>query len=146
LLDAIKDNPFNSDYFFWADIGISRFFENMDLSVEYPRTNIIQKLSLPEYKDKFVIQQRQDLQRFLIDDNFIWRSDNLVKGGIFGGSIQVINNISEKLEKVFNDYMLDNNCVNNEQLGLAIVWHNNKELFHLIPDNLIKQIDILKFI
>ena len=118
----------------------------MDLSVEYPRTHIIQKLLLPECKDKFIIQQRYDLQRFPIDNNFIWRSDNLVKGGIFGGSIQVINNISEKLEKVFNDIMLGNNCVNNEQLGLAIVWDNNKDLFHLIPDNLIKQIDILKFI
>lgn len=146
LLDAIKDNPFKSDYFFWVDIGISRFFENMDLSIEYPRSNIIQKLNLPECKDKFIIHQRHDLQKFPIDNNFIWRSDNLLKGGIFGGSSQVINNISEKLEKVFNDVMLDNNCVNNEQLGLTIVWNNNKELFHLIPDNLIKQIDILKFI
>jgi hypothetical protein len=146
LLDAIKDNLFQSDYFFWIDIGISRFFENMDLSVEYPRSNIIQKLLLPECRDKFIIQQRHDLQKFPIDNNFIWRSDNLVKGGIFGGSIQIITNISEKLEKVFNNVMLDNNCVNNEQLGLAIVWNNNKELFHLIPDNLIKQIDILQFI
>jgi len=146
LLDAIRENPFKSNYFFWMDIGISRFFENMDLSVEYPRSHIIDKLLLPECEDKFIIQQRHDLLKFPIDNNFIWRSDNLVKGGIFGGSIQVIYNISEKLEKVFNDVMLENNCVNNEQLGLAIVWNNNKELFHLIPDNLMKHIDILKFI
>ena len=146
LCDAIQENPFETEYFFWMDIGISRFFENMDLLVEYPRTHIIQKLLLPEYKDKFIIQQRHDLQQFPIDNNFIWRSDNLLKGTIFGGSTQSINNISEKLVKVFHNVMLDNNCVNNEQLGLAIVWNNNKELFHLIPDNLIKHIDILKFI
>ena len=36
LQRAIEENPFNSDYFFWMDIGISRFFNDMKLNVLYP--------------------------------------------------------------------------------------------------------------
>jgi hypothetical protein len=145
LLDAIHENPFNSDYFFWMDIGISRFFENMDLTIEYPRSNIIEKLLLPDMNNKFIIQQRHDLQIFPIDDNFIWRSDNLLKGTIFGGSISIIKIITEKLENILKKIMLDNNCVNNEQISLAIAWHNNKELFYLIPDSISNHLNLQYF-
>jgi len=43
--------------------------------------------------------------------------------------------IDKLLEDVFLTQMLEKNNVNNEQLGLTLVWKNNPELFNLIYDN-----------
>jgi hypothetical protein len=49
---------------------------------------------------------------------------------MFGGSIQIIKEISENVEHVFKYNMLANKNVNNEQLALSIVWKENPELFY----------------
>ena len=128
---AIIENPFNTEYFFWMDIGISRFFDNMNLSKQFPSLN--NNLIL-QSQDKFIIQQRHDLQKYNIDENFIWKADNLFKGGMFGGSKKVILKIGEEVEKVFNEKMLNKNNVNNEQLALALLWKEQMNLFSVVPD------------
>lgn len=135
LQEAIRINPFNSDYFFWMDIGISRFFYNINIKNPYPSDNKIKQLFNYENENKFIIQQRKDLQNYNIDDNFIWKSDNLLKGGMFGGSKDCIIKISNLLNETFQKYMLEKKNVNNEQLCLALIWKQNPELFYLIDDN-----------
>lgn len=142
LQDAIQENPFESEYFFWMDIGISRFFENMNLVKEYPNPFAIEKLSNAN-SDGFIIQKRHDLDTFNIDNNFIWRSDNLVKGGMFGGSSECIKRISARLEQVFQEDMLARECVNNEQVALAIVYKKNSKLFNLINDSPNRPLELL---
>ena len=147
LLDAINKNPFGSDMFFWMDIGISRFFEGMDVSREYPNINSLEMLVSKGKPDSFIIQNRYDLNSFPIDDNFIWRSDNLMKGGMFGGTSECINKISENIERVFKECMLDRNNVNNEQLAITLLYKENPEWFNLVDDNdrrACKVLDILR--
>lgn len=126
---AIKENPFKSDYFFWMDAGCSRFFFDVDISKPYPSQNVTAYLN--NNPTKFIIQKRQDLEIFPIDENFIWKSDNLLSGGIFGGGVTVINKISEYVEDVVINIMFANRNINNEQLALAIVWKKHPELFFL---------------
>ena len=130
---AIKENPFKSDYFFWMDAGCSRFFFDVDISKSYPSQNVITYLN--NNPNKFIIQKRHDLEYFPIDENFIWKSDNLLSGGIFGGDVTIINKISEYVESVLTDIMFANNNVNNEQLALAIVWKKHPELFFLTQNS-----------
>ena len=127
---AINQNPFNSKYFFWLDAGSSRFFYNMNASKQFPSN----KLLLDEYNDKFIVQQRPDLLNYKIDNNIIWKADNLIYGGMFGGSINIIQKISKLVEKVFVEIMLNNNNINNEQIALSIAWKNNPELFKTFTD------------
>lgn len=127
---AINQNPFNSKYFFWLDAGSSRFFYDMNISNLFPSNISL----LDEYNNKLIVQQRHDLMKFNIDDNFIWKADNLIYGGMFGGSIDMIQKISKLIENVFVEIMLANNNANNEQLALAIVWKNNPELFKTFSD------------
>ena len=126
---AIKENPFKSDYFFWMDAGCSRFFLDVDISKPYPSQNVISYLN--NNPNKFIIQKRQDLEYFPIDETFIWKADNLLYGTMFGGDVDGINKISEHVESVLTDIMFANNNVNNEQLALAIVWKKYPELFFL---------------
>ena len=135
LEEAIRINTFNSEYFFWMDIGISRFFNNINIKNSYPSDNKINQLLNYENKNKFIIQQRKDLQNYNIDDNFIWKSDNLLKGGMFGGNKKSIIKISNLLNETFKNYMLEKTNVNNEQLCLALIWKQKPDLFYLVDDN-----------
>ena len=128
LKDAININPFQSEYFFWMDIGISRFFLDVDIKKPFPNNKNIIKA-----ENKFIIQCRQDIHNYPYnEDYFIWDSANLLIGGIFGGYKEIVLNIDNKLEQIFNKSMLEKDNVNNEQLGLLIVYKKNPELFNLI--------------
>jgi len=133
LADAIKENPFNSDYFFWMDAGISRFFYNMKLQNPYPN-NISFSNFFDDNEDNFIIQQRKDLQRYTIDEEFIWKADNLFKGGMFGGKKNQVMKVATELEHIFVKKMLNKNNVNNEQLSLVLLWKEQPELFKIIKD------------
>lgn len=141
LKDIIRENPFETSNFFWMDIGISRFFGNMDLNKSYPGNNIIDKSN-----GKFIIQKRFDLETYDITDEFIWDSANLLKGTMFGGYKGAIEKISVLLEDVFFNIMLANNNVNNEQLALTLVWKKYKDLFYIIDDSSTSHIVINKLL
>jgi hypothetical protein len=126
LEDAIETNPFHTSSFFWIDMGISRFFLDVDISKPYPGPCI-------HNTNKFILQKRFDLLHYRIDDDFIWKSDNIVKGGMFGGSNDTIIHVSQALEEVFVS-MLEKGCVNNEQVALALVWKENPQWFELVDD------------
>ena len=85
-------------------------------------------------KNKFIIQQRHDLQRYIINDNFIWGADNLFKGGMFGGDKNIVLDVKKEVERIFVNEMLDKNNVNNEQLALALLWKQNPDMFKVILD------------
>jgi hypothetical protein len=152
LLDAIQENPFQSDVFFWMDIGISRFFENMNLALEYPNPKKLERLissggdgemESDMENDRFMIQKRHDLESFNIDDEFIWRSDNLLKGGMFGGSISSIYKLSKSVEQVFQEQLLGKECVNNEQVALSLIYNKHPDWFNLVDDDSRKSCNIL---
>lgn len=129
LEDAIEEDPFDTPSFFWIDIGISRFFLDVDVSVPYPGPSFVNK------NDKFIIQQRHDLYSFPIDDKFVWRWDNLVKGTMFGGTKQAILAVSKEVDTVFVEEMIEKEVVNNEQIALAMVWKRNPSLFQFVQDH-----------
>jgi hypothetical protein len=101
---AIDENPFNSDFFLWADAGISRFFLDVDLNQKYPSNN--GQLILEQTKNRFIIQKRNDLYSYPLNDDFVWKSDNLLSGGMFGGSAFIVKRIGELVEKVFIENLI----------------------------------------
>jgi len=130
LENAIADNPFNTEYFFWMDAGCSRFFLNLDITQPYPRMSTINN----SY-NRFIIQARRDIFTYPIDDTFIWKADNLLVGTLFGGYYKSVIQVKELLEEIFNKEMLNKQNVNNEQLGLALVYKKYPELFSLFINN-----------
>lgn len=129
---AMDENPFNSSSFFWMDAGISRFFMDVDIGRNYPSKNIQDFLFVKS--DKFIIQKRHDLETYSINDSFVWKSDNLLSGGMFGGGKDIILKVGKKVEDVFVNKMLRCNNVNNEQLALAMVWKECPDLFITIDN------------
>jgi hypothetical protein len=70
-----------------------------------------------------------------MDANFIWGADNLLIGGLFGGSAVIIKKMFNLVEDVFVNEMVAKGNVNNEQLALALIWKKSPELFFLIKSS-----------
>lgn len=122
LQEAISKNYFHSEYFFWMDAGCSRFFENTDLSINFPNLSKINP-------DKLIIQGNINTNRIPIDENYIWKSDCVLVGTLFGGHKNIVNIISNKVLDFFSDTMIKNKQMNNEQIALAYIAIQNLDLF-----------------
>jgi len=127
---AMEENPYQSDSFFWMDAGASRFFYDIDVKKPYPSNYGLEIIKQNE--NKFIIQNRPDISYYHLNDDFVWKADNLLIGGLFGGNKKTINTIFEKIENIVVEKMLKRNNINNEQLAMAMVWNENKDLFCLI--------------
>jgi hypothetical protein len=127
LSRAIDENVFGSSYFFWIDAGISRFFLDVDVSKPFPGERA--RTFLEGNPHQLIIQNRVDLRTFPIDQDFIWRSDNLLYGTMFGGGVSIIKEIFCAMVGVFENQMLAKDNVNNEQLALALLWKEHMPWF-----------------
>lgn len=127
IVEAIQNNYFDTDYYFWMDAGCSRFFQNVDLDKEWPNNyNILSK-------DKFNIQGNSNTVFYKINDveNYIWDSNCILVGTLFGGTKSVCTDMSKRVKYEF-ERLLDNNIVNNEQIILGYIYKNNPELFNVL--------------
>jgi hypothetical protein len=141
---AINKNPFQSTSFFWLDAGASRFFDGMDISKPFPSDNGLELIKKSE--NKFICQCRYDIDIYPFDENFIWKADNLIYGGMFGGSPEIIDFIFFHLDHVFSEIMLKQGNVNNEQLALAIIFIHNPSSFSICKTYLNEPILLLKLL
>lgn len=125
LVESFK--YFDSDYYFWVDAGISRFFEGMNISF-WPNNYSFLK------KGKLNIQGNFNTNNFFYnwpgDDEYIWNCNTMMCGGLFGSDKNTIKIFSNLVKEKFN-YYLKQNCINNEQILLGILFKNNPELFNL---------------
>ena len=126
LKDTVEKNN-NSDYFIWMDAGCSRFFNDFDLSNEWPNKN---KLEI----NKLTIQGNSNFVKMfetLNVDDYMWINDCILVGTIFGGGRDIINKLYYDINDIFN-YYLYHNCVNNEQFALAVFAKKNIDLMNII--------------
>jgi hypothetical protein len=121
LKRTIKENPFNSSYFFWMDAGCSRFFDNLPNSFPNPD-------KLPP---KFLIQGNANTNRIVIDDSYKWMSDCVLVGTFFGGHYEYVTKVSDLTLQFLQEEMLDQNMINNEQIALAYICKRNPSLFNV---------------
>jgi hypothetical protein len=125
LKNTAKQNT--DDYFFWMDAGCSRFFNGFDLNQEWPN-----KFKLD--KNKLTIQGNNNfIKNFdkLNIENYIWDNNCILVGTLFGGGKTIINKLSKEIDNIFK-YLIESNCINNEQFALAIFAKQNLELMNII--------------
>jgi hypothetical protein len=128
---ASEINPFNSKYFFWLDAGASRFIDESEITDKYPSQEALQKLN--EIDNTFLIQYNNEYYTDLVyskklNENYFFDDRSFVCGTMFGGNSESIKNIDNEINKVL-DFMISNNCINNEQIALGYICKNKEELF-----------------
>ena len=120
---AAEANPFQSVMFFWLGPSSSEYLDNMVLSSQFPSQKGINTV---KSQKKILFTQDNNLYKYKIDNTFIWKSDKLIYNEIFGGDTEVLQIISEKVENIFVEDMLNNNNVNDESVALALFWNKTK--------------------
>jgi len=122
LQQAIKLNPHKSDIFFWLDAGGSRFFNNFDLTEPYPGTSAME--SLEGMGESFLIQMNCEYYRDLyeakeLDKSYLYDNRSYVLGSMFGGHKNSVPKICDMVDNIFQQEMIANGNVNNEQIALG---------------------------
>lgn len=124
LKQIASENPFQTDYFFWMDAGISRFIDT--------NATLHPTIQLPP--NKLTIQKNHLYDIYPITEKYLWDSQCLLCGTIFGGDAESIHT----MESIIHDALikgLENNWSNNEQILLAYMSKINPDLFNLVLNN-----------
>jgi len=126
LTEAIQQNYFDTDYYFWMDAGCSRFFDDVNLKTKWPAN-----YSLLD-KTKFNIQGNRNTLYYPFSDieTYIWDSNCMLVGTLFGGSKEICKTMASIIKKEF-EYYLDRGIVNNEQILLAVLYKKYPDLFNI---------------
>jgi hypothetical protein len=124
LLECVNKNPFDSTHFFWVDAGLSRF-----TSADTAR---LCHQALPA--SKLIIQHNSLLMHYNINDTYLWDSQCLMCGTMFGGDATAITTMCNLIDTELRS-RIDDGWLNNEQILLAYTYSKQPHLFHLVHNN-----------
>jgi len=141
VLNAMKENPFNTDMFFWIDAGLSRFWQGFD-----PRT------PTAEPHPRFLRNLRRDkkiycqigghkealLKRALMGpkfttDEIIGTNENVIMGGFWGGHSSVIQHMCEFILRFYVRELIQKHRVDNDQPSILFHVQENPHMYAFVP-------------
>lgn len=120
LKHAIAFDPFHSSHFYWIDAGISRFIEG-PLSAQ--RTHAPLK--------NFVIQGNHMLHTYPMNDLYLWDSQCLLCGTMFGGQKEEVVRMADVIHGYLTQ-LIKAQWINNEQILLAYLQRLHPEMFEVV--------------
>ena len=129
---AIEEDHFNSDVFLWLDAGLSRLFYEVPLTNLYPSVNALG--AFKSNKDTAIIQTSMSYYPDLVrakecTQEYFWDNRSWVMAGLWGGYKEPMIKFCNLIDETFQNKMIGNGIVNNEQIAMAYVYKNNPELF-----------------
>lgn len=128
IQQALKLNPFSSEFFMWIDAGICIYRNNPPPSISFPDINKINKLP----KDKFIYSSTH---------NTVFNDNNFQKGNYHlhhhvSGTYILHKNIIDSFTKLYKQYLnlIDKNDIWTDQVILTHIYRDNKSLFYKYSD------------
>jgi hypothetical protein len=140
--EVIEKNPFNSEWFFWTDIGCVRDNKMLEFISSYPNDDKITSLD----RDKMNLVSIVDFENRdnIKDENWIpiifknisnessCKEITRIQGGFFGGHRNCWGGWIERFEKMMKKMMESNTFIGKDQYIMASVYLNNPETINLI--------------
>jgi len=128
IQQALKLNPFSSEFFMWIDAGICVYRNNPPPSISFPNINELNKLP----KDKFIYSSSHN---FIYNEKFIKGHYHLQHhvSGIYLFHKNLINKLVDIYKKYLN--LIDKNDIWTDQVIWTLIYKDNKELFLKLCDN-----------
>ena len=74
------------------------------------------------------------LYNYKIDTDYLWDSQCLLCGTMFGGTSNIIKKMEHIVTETFGE-LINNGWANNEQILLAYLYNENKELYNVVLNN-----------
>jgi hypothetical protein len=137
--DAVQDNPFKTDMFFWIDAGLSRFWRDTlpVLNEPHPRTlRMFRKqkkiyCQVGGYKQHLL--ERAIRQQKFTTDELIGCNENIIMGGFWGGPISVVQHLCEYVLRFYVRELLQKNRVDNDQPSIFFHAQDNPGMYCFVP-------------
>jgi len=132
MTEAIKQNWFHTEMFFWIDAGLSRF---MDFDVSMPQWNRELIYQIHNHNRLYLQIGKENEFNELIHghikvEDTIGLSINFMMAGFWGGNRNFMLEICETGSKLYLEEFIGKNCVDNEQVlfGFLLKKYKNKLL------------------
>ena len=103
----------------WVEVGVT--VNNNDILVSGNPDKAIIQTSMSYYPDLVYADS--------CGEDYLWDNRSWVMAGLWGGYKEPMLKFAELIHDVFENKMVGNNLVNNEQIAMAYVYKNNPELF-----------------
>jgi len=136
ISNAIENNYFDTDMFFWIDAGLSRFM-NFDISLPRFSDNLISRLN-SENMLYFQIGKEEDLITILNDPNkiisYIGTNTNFIMAGFFGGNRKILNDICLLASELYIKEFIEKEQIDNEQTLIGYILPKYKDKLFLIKN------------
>ncbi len=135
LSDAIEENPFNTEMFFWIDAGLSRFirFDIASNTFNYP---LIASLNDKVY---FQIGKKKELTDILNNpstiNSYVGTNTNFIMAGFFGGNRELLLKICKEAYDLYTTEYINKDQIDNEQTLIGYVLPKYKDLLYFIDNH-----------
>lgn len=121
MWNAIQDNPFNTDLFFWIDGGITRFHSHLPYQFLEPHPRNIRVLrkqkklyaQIGGYKESF-FHNLQSGKRY-IPEEIVGTNENIIIGGFWGGHKDAVQSLCEFGLRFFIRELIQKHRIENDQ-------------------------------
>jgi hypothetical protein len=140
MLNVMKENPFNTDLFFWIDGGLSRFWKKNHIIAE-PREDILKVLKethkiyiqIGGSKDHLVAHALGGMP--FTHDQMIGANQNLLMAGFWGGKADHLKEACEFVLRNYVSEMLMKQRIDTEQTNLYFHAQKYPEKYLFISSN-----------
>jgi hypothetical protein len=139
--NAVQDNPFNTDLFFWIDGGLTRFHPQLPYNLMEPHPRNIRALRKRKqlycqaggYKDKYFHEFMQG-KRFAPDE-ILGSNENIIIGGFWGGHSSIVESLCEFSLRFYVKELLLKHRVDNDQPTLFFHFQEKPSEYNIIITN-----------
>lgn len=137
MIDAIKNNYFQTEMFFWIDAGLSRFL-NFDISKNKFNDELIQYLQ--KEKKLFFEFGRENIFNSILNnqihfDELIGSCLNIIKAGFWGGHYSFLSEICKKCSNMYIEELINKNRVDNEQVLIGYILKDYVSNTYFVKEN-----------
>lgn len=149
LWNAMEENQFDTDMFFWIDGGLSRFFKNYDILQRQPHVRLIRDIRKSRKiftvigggKEQYIHNALQGTK--LPIEEVIGANMGVVMTGFFGGHISTMKHVSEYAMRTYLVEMIQKNRIDHDQSSIFLHFQDNPDKYLLIPAH--PQLDCFNF-
>lgn len=131
MKESIRNNYFNTDYFFWIDYGLQHVLDEKKYNCKFETLLNNFELITKDNIEKSIFMVLNDLNPNIINnENFYKRLYQYCAGGVFGGKQDIFNKIITLFDNKLKE-LIDKKIVSTEEHIMADIIYNNKNLFEL---------------
>ena len=137
--NTMKENPFQTDMFFWIDAGLSRFWQGFEPVTAEPHPRFLRNL---RNNQKIYCQVGGQKEELLLrglrgpkfaPEELIGSNENVIMGGFWGGPASVVKHLCEFCMRFYIREIIAKHRVDNDQPCIFFHVQENPQMYAFVP-------------